>query len=99
MDVDPVTGAIYVVYYDRAPYDDFKTDVVLASSTDGGRTFKNEVISESPFITPGQFVFFGDYNNISAYGGKVRPIWTRYENSKLSIWTALIDKKVRKIKP
>ncbi|MFT4663499.1 MAG: hypothetical protein ACI8YQ_002167 [Polaribacter sp.] len=99
MDVDPVTGAIYVVYYDRSAYEDFNTDVVLASSTDGGRTFKNEVISESPFITPGEFVFFGDYNNISAYGGKVRPIWTRYEDKKLSIWTALIDKKVRKVSP
>ncbi|MFK7809141.1 MAG: sialidase family protein [Saprospiraceae bacterium] len=99
MDVDPVTGAIYVVFYDRSKYDDQRTDVVLASSTDGGKTWKNETISEKPFGAPGEFVFFGDYNNISAYDGKVRPIWTSYNNKKLSIWTALINKKVKKIKP
>ena len=99
MDVDPTTGAIYIVYYDRSPYNNFLTDVVLASSMDGGKTFTNEVISSSPFSTPGASIFFGDYNNISAYDGKVRPIWTRYENKKLSIWTALIEKKVKKVLP
>jgi hypothetical protein len=99
MDVDPVTGAIYVVYYDRSKYTDWQTDVVLATSTDGGKTFSNEVISDSPFVAPGGGVFFGDYNNISAYNGRVRPIWTRYENNKLSIWTALIEKKVKRVTP
>jgi BNR/Asp-box repeat len=99
MDVDPVTGAIYVVYYDRSKYTDWQTDVVLATSTDGGKTFSNEVISDSPFVAPGGGVFFGDYNNISAYNGRVRPIWTRYENNKLSIWTALVEKKVRRVGP
>ncbi len=99
MDVDPVTGAIYIIYYDRSPYTNTLTDVVLATSIDGGRTFTNETISASPFHTPGAFVFFGDYNNICAYNGKIRPIWTRYENRKLSIWTAIIDKKVKNLLP
>lgn len=91
MDVDPATGYIYIVFYDRRNYEDNNTDVYLATSTDGGETFVNERISENPFV-PSDKVFFGDYNNISVVNGMVRPIWTRYEDGKLSIWTALINK-------
>jgi len=89
MSVDPVTGYIYIVYYDRSRFKDTKTDVMLAISKDAGNSFSNEIISESPF-TPINGVFFGDYNNIAAYNGIVRPVWTRYEKGKLSVWTALI---------
>lgn len=91
MDVDPATGYIYIVFYDRRNYEDNNTDVYLATSTDGGETFVNERISENPFV-PSDKVFFGDYNNISTLNGMVRPVWTRYEDGKLSIWTALINK-------
>lgn len=90
MSVDPVTGYLYIVYYDRSRYKNNKTDVVLATSKDGGASFTNEIISKKPF-TPTHDVFFGDYNNIAAYNGIVRPIWTRYENGQLSVWTAIID--------
>lgn len=90
MDVDPATGYIYIVFYDRRNYTDTQTDVYMAISKDGGESFTNERISELPF-TPKENVFFGDYNNISAYKGIIRPIWTRYEDGKLSIWTALIE--------
>lgn len=89
--VDQSTGHLYTVFYDRRNYDDLQTDVYLATSTDGGITWLNERISESPF-TPTEFVFFGDYNNISAVNGVVRPIWTRCAEGKLSVWTALINK-------
>ncbi|TAE05344.1 MAG: exo-alpha-sialidase, partial [Bacteroidetes bacterium] len=92
MAVDPVTGYIHVVFYDRRNYNDSQTDVWLATSKDGGETFQNEKISETPF-KPNKYVFFGDYNNISAYKGVVRPIWTRLDGTKLSVWTALIEKK------
>jgi hypothetical protein len=91
MSVDPITGYIYIVYYDRSRYSDTQTDVVLSVSTDGGTTFSSECISSSPF-TPNPDIFFGDYNNISSYNGMVRPIWTRSENGKLSIWTAMVKK-------
>ncbi len=91
MDVDPITGVIYIVFYDRRNYNDNQTDVVLAVSKDGGKTFTNEVISDSPF-TPKSSVFLGDYNNIDAVGGAVRPIWTRQDDGKSSVWTALINK-------
>lgn len=89
--IDQSTGKLHVVFYDRRNYTDNQTDVYLATSNDGGKTWINERISEKPF-TPVASVFFGDYNNISAHNGIVRPIWARYENEKLSIWTALIKK-------
>ena len=92
MSIDPKTGAIYIVYYDRSKHKNMLTDVVLAISTDGGSSFSNTTISESPF-KPDPNVFFGDYNNISAYNGIIRPVWTRLEKDTLSIWTALIKTK------
>ena len=79
MDVDPITGIVYLVFYDRRETSGNATDVFLAYSSDGGKTFMNKKISESSF-TPSEKIFFGDYNDISAYNGMVRPIWTRYEN-------------------
>jgi hypothetical protein len=92
MTLDPITGVLYTVFYDRRNYEDGKTDVYLASSKDGGLTWLNERISESPF-TPLEGVFFGDYNNISAYNGVVRPIWTRMDaEGGRSVITAIINK-------
>jgi len=36
-------------------------------------------------------VFFGDYTNITAHDGQVRPIWTRLQGGQLSLWTAIMD--------
>ena len=36
---------------------------------------------------PNSDVFFGDYTNITAHAGIVRPIWTRLNNGSLSVWT------------
>ncbi len=91
MDVDPVTGIIYVVFYDRREHaDNRQTDVYLATSIDGGVTFTDEKISDSPFqIDPS--AFFGDYIGLAAYAGHVRPLWVRMDGAELSLWTALID--------
>ena len=91
MTVDVVTGNLYAVFYDRRNYTDFQTDVYLASSSDGGKTWVNERISEKPFVTNAS-VFLGDYNNISAVNGVVRPIWTRIDEFRTSVWIALIQK-------
>jgi len=92
MDVDQSTGYVYAIYYDRRNYDDNFTDVYLSISKDGGVTFNDFLVSDTPF-EPKSSVFFGDYNNISAVKGVIRPIWTRYDNDKLSVWTALISEK------
>jgi hypothetical protein len=90
MTVDQVTGYIYCVFYDRRNYTDNQTDVYLAKSTDGGTTWTNERISESPF-NPTSGVFIGDYICITAHNNKIRPIWTRLSSGTLSAWTAIID--------
>jgi hypothetical protein len=90
MTIDQATGYLYFVFYDRRNYTDVNTDVYLARSTDGGETFTNYLVSSSPFY-PNGGTFFGDYNCITAYGGKIRPIWTRLVSSALSVWTAIID--------
>ena len=87
--VDQSTGYIYVVFYDRRNYADNQTDVFLAVSKDGGNTFKNLKISDTPFI-PDPSVFFGDYTCIAAENGNIYPIWMRMDDKSLSIWTARI---------
>lgn len=89
MAVDPITGYVYIVYYDRSSYDDLQTDVYLAYSVDGGLKFKNVKISETPFV-PSETSFFGDYTNIAAYKGVITPIWARMDDGKTSVWTAVI---------
>lgn len=90
MDVDPITGHIYTVFYDRRNFGNNYTDVYLAYSVDGAKTFTNVKINKTSFENK-DIVFFGDYNDISAYNGKVRPIWTQQNNKTLSVHTALID--------
>ncbi len=84
MSVDPVTGSINIIYYDRRNYEDLNTDVYLARSTDGGTTFENLKISESPFV-PVKSVFFGDYIGVNSYNDFTACIWQRLDKGKLSI--------------
>lgn len=90
MSVDQSTGYVYFVFYDRRNYTDVTTDVYMARSTDGGTTFTNFLVSSSPFF-PNSGTFFGDYTNISAANGHVRPIWARLQGGQLSVWTAIVE--------
>ena len=92
MDIDQKDGSLYFIYYDRRNYADNQTDVFLSSSFDGGNSFHDIKISDSSF-TPREEVFFGDYLNISANKGIVRPIWPRLDGDEISLWIALVDKK------
>jgi hypothetical protein len=89
MTIDPVTGHIFVAFYDRRNYLDSETDVYLARSMDGGASFDNTRISQSAF-GPDSGVFFGDYIHIAAYNHHVYPIWMRMDDSAISVWTALV---------
>lgn len=90
MTIDQANGDVLIVFYDRRNHDDKGTDVYLARSTDGGETFENTLVSESPFY-PSSSVFFGDYNNITAHNGIVRPIWIRADGTQRSLYTAIVD--------
>jgi len=92
MTIDPVRGDLHLVYYDRRRFKNNRTDVVWATSTDGGESFSEKRISMRPFM-PNPKVFFGDYLGIAAYDGRIRPIWPRMDGSKISLWVALIDLK------
>nr|WKN38802.1 sialidase family protein [Tunicatimonas sp. TK19036] len=93
MALDPTTGYLYVVFYDRRNTKGKDTDVYLAYSTDGGENFTNLKLTDQPFTLNDASVFFGDYNNIAAYGGHIYPVWTQQKGKKLSVWTALIRHK------
>lgn len=75
MAVDPVDSSINVLFYDRRnDPQNRKQTVVLARSTDGGKTFANYEWSERTFDPNDQFI--GDYSGIAAYGGRVYGVWT-----------------------
>ena len=89
MTVDPSNGNLHFVYY-RKSRKSKTTDVVWASSKNGGESFAEEVISKQPF-EPSGTVFFGDYLNIAAVDNVVRPVWPRMDDGKITLWTALIN--------
>jgi hypothetical protein len=88
--IDPVTGIIYVVFYDRRYTAGDATEVFMAVSEDGGSTWSDFAVSATPF-TPQVDVFFGDYINIAALNGRVYPIWTRMDSGDMTVWVALVD--------
>jgi hypothetical protein len=90
MCIDPTTGIIYIVFYDRRNTISTMTEVYLARSTDGGDTFNNYLISESAFECTPQ-VFIGDYINVIAYNGKIYPVWTRSDLFGRSVIMAKIE--------
>jgi len=85
--VDQATGVLYSIFYDRRSTTSNLTDVFVARSADGGLTWENFKVSETSF-NPSPSVFFGDYTGITAFQGRVYPIWMRADGSLLSIWTA-----------
>jgi hypothetical protein len=90
--IDQTNGNLHFVYLDRRKYVNNKTDVIWCTSKDGGRTFQEKCISQKPFL-PTKSVFYGDYLNIAAHNGVIRPIWPRMDKGKMTLWTALINEK------
>lgn len=88
--VDQTNGNLYLVFYDRRHHTDSGTDVYMAISRDGGKTFSNVKVNEKSFI-PTAETFLGDYIGIAAHNNIIRPLWARIDNKSLSIWTAIIN--------
>ena len=89
MSIDPIDGSVNVVFYDRRDTTGATTGLTLARSVDGGRTFVNRKIDVKPFlINPS--IFFGDYSGISAYAGRVVPVFMHFDdNNRLIVSVAL----------
>lgn len=92
MTIDQSTGYLYFVYYDRRNYDDLRTDVYISTSRDGGRTFVDTKVSKEPFV-PSPEVFFGDYLNIDAVCGEIRPVWPSMNKGVIKLHVALAHEK------
>ena len=61
-----------VVFHDRRGLTGKMTGVTLARSVDGGKTFANHQLPVPAFdCCDHRSPFFGDYNGIDAYGGRV----------------------------
>jgi hypothetical protein len=72
MAVDPQSGAVNLIFYDRRT-DNQQTTVTLARSTDGGKTFQNYTWDPEAFAAEGDFL--GDYLAITAFGNRVYGAW------------------------
>ncbi len=90
LSVDPSTGYLYVVFYDRRNTGDVATEVYVAVSSNGGASFTNIKVSDSPF-TPWDSVFFGDYIGIDAWNGTAYAVWMRMDEGDLSVRAARLD--------
>lgn len=91
MAVDPQSGAVNLIFYDRRK-DNQQTTVTLARSTDGAKTFQNYTWDPESFDAEGDFL--GDYLAISAFGNKVFGAWA-HQTSEAG--TAERGKKTRTI--
>jgi hypothetical protein len=90
--VDPVTGGVYVVFYDRREDPANKVQiVVLARSTDGGKTFANYAWTTNAFDPEG--VFMGDYSAIAAWNNRVYGAWATRQGKedKTSVQVGVAD--------
>ncbi|MGH9691572.1 MAG: sialidase family protein [Candidatus Acidiferrales bacterium] len=73
--IDPADGSADVIFYDRRnDPENRRAIVVLARSTDSGRSFAN-YSWETDAFDPGD-AFIGDYTGIAASNGRVYGAWT-----------------------
>lgn len=84
MRVDPKTGCIAALFYDRRKHHDWKTDIYLAYSKDGGTTFKNIQINQKPFL-PNPKKFFGDYLALDVLDNLAYAMWPEMNHGKISL--------------
>jgi hypothetical protein len=89
-------GKIAIVYYDtRNTPNNTIIEAYLATSTDQGVTFTNELLStqQSPTNQPNGDVRFGDYIGIDFQSNRIVPVWTdeRAGGFDQEIYTAIVD--------
>ena len=94
---DPVTGNLYTIFYDDRNFTDASSEVEawVAFSDDGGTSWTDMSVSDvsfTPSPIPGFATgYFGDYLGISAYDGKVYPVWTDNRSGRALAYTSPLD--------
>jgi hypothetical protein len=93
MTVDPVTGIIYIAYYELNEGDDNRMDVCLAWSVDQGNSFRSVKISKNS-ITAHPNLSKGRQIAIAAFNQTIVPVWIYTDGEKNSIWNAVINQRI-----
>lgn len=90
--VDPLDGSVNIAYYDRGAQKGTLTDLTLARSIDGGKTFVYYKLNDAAYDLS-KLGFFGDYLGIDCNGGRVAVLWMHPvdKSKKLGISSAVLD--------
>jgi hypothetical protein len=84
--VDPATGDAFAIWYDnRNDPGNRLIETFVGTSTDGGETWANTLVSDVAWDPNDAFFscgcFIGDYNAIAVGGSLLYPVWTDGRNS------------------
>lgn len=90
--VDQSNGYIYIVYYEQIRPDIPEYRVVLLWSNSAGESWNQQIINKIS-VRVSDEVFFGDYNHIDAWNGRIRPVWTHFDGVTTNVYTALISQR------
>lgn len=82
--VDATDGSLVVLFLDRRLQQGSQTQAVLARSTNGGRSFNNQILPIPAFSFPARG-FFGDYCGLDAYAGQVALAFPRVGESQVEL--------------
>lgn len=80
--IDPTTGHLAIVYYNRqSSMNNVFDDVYLSLTKNGGESFEEFRLNEKIINHPGKEYFSGDYIDVDFYDGKISAIWSGYDGS------------------
>ena len=90
--IDQATGFLYVLFFDRSQYDDLRTDLCLASSPDGGATFKVRKLSEGFYLPDAGATFSNTYSTLDAYRDMISVAWAQVEGDGIALRSMVIKR-------
>ena len=94
LDVD-TTGGINILFYDDRNTSSDSTEVWLARSSDGGTTWKEQVVSDHRFkpkpIVGGASNYQGDHIALASSGNKLYALWMDDFSGIYQIWMKILD--------
>ena len=90
--VDDSTGGVFVSYYAFDQATGYSTNTYVAGSPNGGKTWITQKASDVPHITAPidnvnfAYGYAGDYIGITAYAGKLYPVWMDNRNGTWQVY-------------